>query len=90
MTNESGLEFDRQTDAEDAPARIYTPHRGGAEFIRADLEIPEGYALVPIEPTEEMVSATYGNGKCGSSWCSCKIEQIYKTMLSAAQKGGSQ
>ncbi len=43
--------------------------------------IPEGYVLVPVEPTEPMLSAVNGNDLM--SWDS---EAIYKAMIQAAQE----
>lgn len=53
--------------------------------------VPEGYALVPVEPTEAMVSAGYGalpDCSCteGDMW---RAKLVYKAMLAAApQQGG--
>lgn len=44
--------------------------------------VPEGYVLVPVEPTEKMLSAVDGNDLV--SWDS---EAIYKTMIQTAQEG---
>ena len=43
--------------------------------------VPEGYVLVPVEPTEKMLSAVDGNDLM--SWDS---EAIYKAMILAAQE----
>ena len=51
------------------------------ELARAYL--PEGYVIVPIEPTEEMWDAGY----CASSTCrDSDIPEIYKAMINEAQK----
>lgn len=52
--------------------------------------VPDGWKLVPIEPTEEMDDAAHGknSGRCSSSWCSCDCKKIYKAMLSAAPTYG--
>jgi len=41
------------------------------------MNIPEGYALVPVEPTEKMVR----NGDMNYSW---SVAKIYKAMAAAA------
>jgi hypothetical protein len=46
-----------------------------------DWSVPAGMVLVPIEPTEEMISA--GN-KCDFPI----VSDIYKAMISAAKEGG--
>lgn len=53
--------------------------------------VPEGYALVPLEPTEEMVNeyfdATRITLEGGASGTLAVIEG-YRAMIAAAQKGG--
>lgn len=50
-----------------------------ADIIRRDA-IPEGYALVPIEPTELMESIGDMNSSCGAA-------DVYRAMVAAAQEG---
>ena len=45
--------------------------------------VPEGYALVPIEPTEEMEEKGH-KAMCDAYECGCLAENIYKAMLSVA------
>lgn len=51
--------------------------------------MPEGYALVPIEPTEEMLEAGYNAGYLGGhegdEWVYASPMKTYKAMLSANQ-----
>lgn len=47
--------------------------------------VPEGYALVPVEPTPEMVAA----GAEGDSQFYDHASFVYRAMLAAAQKGGA-
>lgn len=60
------------------------------ETIRAALQrpaVPEGYALVPIEPTLEMFQEGCSvHDACGVPAYHC--ERIYKAMLAAAPKQG--
>ena len=43
---------------------------------------PEGYVLVPVEPTQEMLNAGYEAGK-DSAW---SYKNCYAAMIAAAQK----
>ena len=47
--------------------------------------IPEGYQLVPIEPTEEMIEAGNKAFMCGSSVD--LIQRTYKAMIAAKKEG---
>lgn len=48
--------------------------------IRAALTPPEGYVLVPVEPTEVMVN----NGTTSCQWITpLECERVYKAMLAA-------
>lgn len=55
-------------------------------YVRTDKAVPEGFVMVPIEPTRDMIDAFMG-GESGSY-----IVDSYKAMLSAAPqpptKGG--
>ena len=51
------------------------------EFVRLVREVPEGYQLVPIEPTEAMIDAT----GVGQSDMRKMIVDDYKAMLEAAK-----
>jgi len=46
---------------------------------RAIYAIPEGYVVVPVEPTEAMVQAAYKGGTMSYS-------EIYRIMLAAAKE----
>lgn len=46
--------------------------------------VPEGYALVPVEPTEEMLEAGYGPAEDGTP--AVFPDEIYKAMIKAAQE----
>lgn len=53
-------------------------------------QIPEGMAIVPVEPTDEMVDAGYGalpDCKCteGDKW---RAKLVYKAMLAATKEKG--
>jgi hypothetical protein len=52
-----------------------------ANRISAKLE--EGYAIVPVEPTEKMIEAGY-NAYLNSGWI--RTYEIYEAMIQAAQK----
>ena len=45
--------------------------------------LPEGYVLVPVEPTEKMVEAGY-NAYVNSGWI--RTYEIYEAMIQAAQE----
>ena len=45
--------------------------------------LPEGYVIVPIEPTEEMWNAGY---YASHTCCDSDIPDIYKAMINEAQK----
>ena len=45
--------------------------------------IPEGYVLVPVEPTEKMIEAGY-NAYVNSGWI--RTYEIYEAMIQAAQE----
>lgn len=45
--------------------------------------VPEGYVLVPVEPTEKMVEAGY-NAYVNSGWI--RTYEIYEAMIQAAQE----
>lgn len=49
----------------------------------AEYEPPEGYVLVPVEPTEKMVEAGY-NAYVNSGWI--RTYEIYEAMIQAAQE----
>lgn len=55
---------------------------------RAPPAIPEGYVLVPKEPTPEMVFAGVGEHQKWQISPSSGIFHMYKAMIEAAQKGG--
>lgn len=70
-------------------------------YVRADKAVPEGFKLVPIEPTKEMIWSGIENTEefvNGDPWYGSEplsdgqAEQCYKAMLSAAPqpptKGG--
>ena len=44
--------------------------------------IPEGYALVPVEPTEKMIEA----GDCARFQAICASSNAYRAMIAAAQE----
>lgn len=46
------------------------------------MNIPKGYKLVPIEPTEEMIQAAYT--EMGTPSCCALDEAAYRAMLAAA------
>ena len=54
------------------------PDQSGTKYIRADKAIPEGYALVPKEPTEEMLVA----GEKEVPF----VYDMYTAMIAAAQE----
>ena len=45
--------------------------------------VPEGYVLVPVEPTEKMIEAGY-NAFLNSGWI--RTYEIYEAMIQAAQE----
>jgi len=47
----------------------------------AQPDVPEGYVLVPVEPTEEMINAL------GNSWTGVNIA-TWQRLIAAAPKGG--
>jgi hypothetical protein len=47
------------------------------------LGLPEGYVLVPVEPTEKMEEAGY-NAYVNSGWI--RTYEIYEAMIQAAQE----
>ena len=65
--------------------------RANSHLLRTDptkppaVAVPDGYALVPIEPTPEMVAA----GAEGDSQFYDHASFVYRAMLAAAQKGGA-
>ena len=65
------------------PSQLSDAFRHGVKWA-LDNAVPEGWKLVPIEPTHEMFCAGYHElEKCEL------IESIYKAMLEAAPKGVS-
>jgi hypothetical protein len=61
-----------------------------AELIMHGIEcgkayVPEGYVLVPREPTGEMLDAGEKNNE--EEWLKTTAYQVYKAMIQAAQKG---
>lgn len=62
------------------------PDGDTVRYIRADLAIPEGYALVPIEPTEEMRKAWNRSTDNSESYFSTNS---WKAVIAVAQKGES-
>lgn len=64
----------------------YKPFEDGTKYIRADKVVPDGWKLVPIKPTEEMVKESYhakASGRLIHEKADYLIE-VYKAMLSAA------
>ena len=66
------------------------PSFNRVKYVRADKAVPDGFVLVPIEPTDEMPNAAVdatGAG-IGMSWVNRSPQKIfrvgYKAMLSAA------
>ena len=62
-----------------------------AQMFRDEVVVPEGMALVPIEPTEEMLQE---GRRADSEWCEVEtdinifesgIVAIYKAMIASAQ-----
>lgn len=45
--------------------------------------VPEGYVLVPVEPTEKMIEAGF-NAHLNSGWI--RSYEIYEAMIKAAQE----
>lgn len=53
---------------------------------RALAFVPDGYALVPVEPTPEMLDAAFAFESQGSGIQGGDLEDVYGAMLSAAPK----
>lgn len=51
-------------------------------FVWGVQHVPEGYAIVPVEPTEEMLEA----GRCESDGPANDVFYIYQAMIKAAQE----
>ena len=49
----------------------------------------EGFVLVPVEPTPEMLAAIVREADKQESYWAYKPEQFYRAMLAAAPKGDS-
>ena len=57
-------------------------YTGLLAHLRNHPAAPEGYVLVPVEPTQEMLNAGYEAGK-DSAW---SYKNCYAAMIAAAQK----
>ena len=58
------------------------------KYARAAVQanVPDGWVLVPVEPTDEMVVA--GKNECGEEVFSpSQVKAVWRDMLSAIQKG---
>ena len=50
--------------------------------------IPEGFVLVPVEPTEEMIEAAKKCATLNGGWLYVSTKAIWREMIQAAPKGG--
>ena len=65
------------------------PFEDGTKYVRADKAAPEGFVLVPIEPTEDMLEAykeadgDHSDWETWLEWDGGDATRLYKAMLSA-------
>ena len=85
----NGIESRSHTEAYEEGVKDAIDHLASQGYLRTPDTIPEGYVLVPIEPTEEMLKKGYmwrNTGDEEKDQAAMK-QSIYKAMIKAAQEG---